>query len=112
MRISFNRLFSVVVLVLGLLAAASAQEAQAPEKSKKGSKPTVSVTGCLEQGQGADMFSMTGEDGKKYDLSSGRIPLKNHVGHKVTVKGIQRSESGETAQVRVMSLKMVSKTCQ
>jgi hypothetical protein len=115
MQISFIRMFQVIsaVLVVGLaLSAASPQEAQAPEKEAKKKNPSVTVSGCLQQGQGADTFSITGEDGKKYDLSSGRVPLKNHVGHKVTVKGVQRSKQDDTAQVRVMSLKMVSKTCE
>jgi hypothetical protein len=45
-------------------------------------------------------------------VTSARVPLKNHVGHKVTINGVKRGEQGDVAYVRVMSLKIVSKTCQ
>ena len=111
MQIRLTSVFGIAAAILAagmLLSIAQAQE----KESKKSSKPEVTVTGCLEQGSGEGQFGITGEDGKKYDLSSGRVPLKNHIGHKVIVKGVKRGEQGETAQVRVMSLKMVSKTCQ
>jgi len=102
---------------------ASAQEQSAGSKT--------SVTGCLQKGDEAGEYSITGEDGKMYGLRSKTVKLSEHVGHKVTVKGTLRAESaekekGEKAEVeehekgeraeagdiRVTNLKMVSDKCQ
>jgi hypothetical protein len=102
---------------------ASAQEQSAGGKT--------SVTGCLQKGDEAGEYSITGEDGKMYGLRSKTVKLSEHVGHKVTVTGTLRAESaekekGEKAEVeehekgeraeagdiRVTNLKMVSDKCQ
>lgn len=109
MQSKFVRVFCVLGGVLAattLLTAVHAQETKAKESKD------ITVTGCLEQGSGATQFNITDESGKKYAVTSARVPLKNHVGHKVTVKGVKRGEAAEIAHVRVMSLEMVSKTCQ
>jgi hypothetical protein len=71
----------------------------------------------------ADEFSITGEDGKVWGLRSSAVKLDGHLGHKVTVSGLitHESKAGETktktapkeesGDLRVTSLKMVSKTC-
>jgi len=84
------------------------------------------VTGCLQKGDEANEFALTGEDGKKYDLSSSAVDLSKHVGHKVTVTGTFKAESyekekgeenekkeggSEAGDIRVTSLKMVSDSC-
>ena len=109
MKSKFIGAFSVLAAVLAASMFLAMVEAQAkePKQSKN-----ITVTGCLEQGTGADQFSITDESGKKYAVTSARVPLKNHVGQKVTVKGVKRGEQADVAHVRVMSLEMVSKTCQ
>lgn len=110
-----------VSLVLGLWVT-SAGFAQ---KKSTGEKKTV--TGCLQKGDEADEFSITGEDGKNYDLTSSTVDLGKHVGHKVTVTGTfkaeayekekgekeanERKEAPEAGDIRVTSLKMVSDSC-
>jgi hypothetical protein len=93
-------------------------------------KGNVSVTGCLQRGDGAGEFSIFGEDGKVWGLRSSTVKLEDHVGHKVTVAGTARAESkaeakkekkeGEVVKasekeeyrdLRVTSLNMVSDTC-
>ena len=109
MQSKFVRVFCVLGGVLAatmLLPAVHAQEKE-PKESKD-----ITVTGCLEQGSGATQFNITDESGKKYAVTSGRVPLKNHVGHKVTLNGVKRGEEADITHVRVMGLKMVSKTCQ
>jgi hypothetical protein len=49
-------------------------------------EPTT-VTGCISKGTGPGTFSITGEDGKAYSLTSTTVKLDPHVGHKVTVTG-------------------------
>lgn len=104
-------LVSMVAVVLGMCVlftlALTAQENQTTKFKPKHLK----VTGCLQGGTSDTQFTITDEDGKKYDLSSARIPLKNHIGHKVQVSGTERAENDGVGIVRVMELKMISKTC-
>src|SRR5438477_9010744 len=99
--------------------------ASAQEKSA-GSKTTV--TGCLQKGDEAGEYSITGEDGKTYGLRIKTVKLSQHLGHKVTVTGTLGAESAETEKgeaeehekkeaaeagdIRVTDLKMVSDKCQ
>lgn len=98
---------------------ASAQEKSASSKT--------SVTGCLQKGDEPGEYSIMGEDGKTYGLSSKAVNLSKHLGHKVTIMGMLKPESaaeekGEAAEtekqkaaeagdIRVTSLKMVSEQC-
>ena len=111
-------------LVLGiyLRPAATAQE------KSVGGKTTV--TGCLQKGDEPEEYSITGEDGKTYGLRSTAINLAPHLGHKVTITGSLKTESGKSAEkekgeaeahqkkqmaeagdIRVTNLKMISDTC-
>jgi hypothetical protein len=99
--------------------------ASAQEKSTS-SKTTV--TGCLQKGDEAGEYSITGEDGKMYGLRSKTVKLSEHIGHKVTLTGTLRPESAEkekgeaeehekkeaadAGDIRVTNLKMVSEKCQ
>ena len=116
------RLFVLFAFALALgvyvTPSASAQE-------KAGSKTTV--TGCLQKGDEAGEYSITGEDGKTYGLRSKTVKLSQHLGHKVTVTGTLRAESAEkekgeaeehekkeateAGDIRVTDLKMVSDSC-
>jgi len=99
-------------------------QAQATTASKK---PLV-VTGCLQKSDEPGEFSITGDDGKTWDLRSRTVKLSQHVGHKVSVTGVlhhetkaeeakeektEKKEAGEreNADLRVTRLKMISKTC-
>ena len=112
---------SAFALALGMYAVpiAGTQEASA------GAKTTV--TGCLQKGDEAGEYSITGQDGKTYGLRSKSVNLSKHLGHKVTVTGTLKPESeehekgeakentqkegAEAGDIRVSSLKMVSETC-
>ena len=111
-----------------------AQESAAQEKSEakmehKSTRHTESVTGCLQKGDEAGGYSLTGDDGKMWELRSKSVNLADHVGHKVTVTGslahhsktheekMETTEKKEAAgkeygDLRVSSLKMVSESCQ
>src|SRR6266853_325655 len=90
----------------------------------------TTVTGCLQKGDEADEFSITGEDGKTNGLRSSAVDLSKHLGHEVSVTGTLKAESyekekGETEEneksekkgateagdIHVVSLKMVSDSC-
>ena len=77
-RLSTSLLF-VIALGAYVMPNASAQEKSA------GSKTTV--TGCLQKGDEAGEYSITGEDGKAYELRSKTVKLSQHLGHKVTITG-------------------------
>ena len=119
-RLSALLLF-VIALGLYVTPSASTQEKSA------GSKTTV--TGCLQKGDEAGEYSITGEDGKKtYGLRSKTVKLSQHLGHKVTITGTPRAESAEkekgeaeehekkeaaeAGDIRVTDLKMISDKCQ
>ena len=107
-------LFAVCVFAL----AAGAQKGGAKNAN-------VTVTGCLQKGDEADEFSLTGDDGKLYDLKSSSVKLSEHVGHKVTVSGKFKAEAyekeeakeskeggkKEAGDIQVSTLKMVSSSC-
>jgi hypothetical protein len=97
------------------------------ENQEKSASKTNVVTGCLQKGDQPDEFSITGENGKSWDLRSSTVKLSDHVGHQVTVTGSPTRETkaeetkegqvqnagqkGELGELRVISLKMVSQSC-
>ncbi len=112
--------------------ALQAQEPAAPAKTTaKPTHPTTTVTGCLQKGDEADEFAITGENGKTWELRSRTVKLAEHVGHTVTITGVRHhetkaeeakeaktetkeskeAEAKEAGDLRVTSLKMVSDTC-
>jgi opacity protein-like surface antigen len=135
-----NLMLLFVALALLLSLAAFAQDSRRPsvdqakqdkttaqENQEKSAGQTQTVTGCLQKGDEADEFSITGEDGKSWELRSSTVKLAQHVGHKVTVSGPVTRESKaeekkegevekaagkrEYGELRVTSLKMVSSSC-
>jgi hypothetical protein len=128
-------LWLVAVLVVSVAPITlRAQETPAQEKNEekmehKSARHTESVTGCLQKGDEAGGYSLTGDDGKMWELRSKSVNLADHVGHKVTVTGslahhsktheeeMETTEKKEAAgkeygDLRVSSLKMVSESCQ
>ena len=108
-------------LALGLASLArTVQESQTKTKSGK----SITVTGCLQKGDEAGEYSITGEDGKRYGLhGTSSIDLSKHLGHKVTVTGAKMHEKNEAkekkeaggseyADIRVTDIKHISETCQ
>ncbi len=99
----------------------------APEQLAPAVPQPLTVTGCLQKGTQPGETTITGEDGKSYDLRSENIKLAQHIGHQVTVTGTASSETkaeekkeGQVekaaskeaiANLSVTDLKMISKTC-
>ena len=87
----------------------------------------VSVTGCLVKGDEPKEVWLAQKDGRIYGLESSKIELNAHLGHKVIVTGYVLAEGEEehgdethrgnkasrreTADFRVLTLKMISTTC-
>jgi hypothetical protein len=115
----------IPIICLSLCPVALIAQSAAPEK--KAEKSSHTVTGCLQKGDEAGEFSITGEDGKTWGLRSTSVKLDEHLGHKVTVTGSTTHETKaeekkegqvenagsktEYADLTVTSLKMVSESC-
>lgn len=136
-KLIFATLASVLLTTLVSLAQEPANqnttnETAAQEKQEhKAKSHTKIVTGCLQKGAEPSEFSITGEDGKTWDLRSSNVKLEEHVGHQVTVTGSAHRESKaeekaeekkegqmekaagkeEYGDLSVTNLKMVSETC-
>ena len=120
MKRQIGVLVSAVVFLVVALFAATAGFAQTKSDSQK-----TTVTGCLQKGDEANEFAITGEDGKTYQLRNSAVDLSTHVGHKVTITGTfnaekkegqsaeyNQKEATEAGTIRVATLKMVSDKCQ
>jgi len=99
--------------------------AQTP--SGKEPPKAISVTGCLVKDDEPKEVWLAEKDGTIYGLESSKIELNAHLGHKVIVRGYVLSEGKEevgdeaqkqnktgkreTADFRVLTLKMISKSC-
>jgi len=122
-----NRSVRIVRLGIPVLAAGLYLVTAGGVRASAAGKKDLTVTGCLQKGDEANEFSITGEDGKSYDLTSSSVELSKHVGHKVTVTGTfkaesyskekgekeanEKKEAPEAGDIRVTSLKMVSDSC-
>jgi len=102
MRVRFLTVVAGAALVFAM-----ASTAQAKSKT---------YTGCLAAGDSPKAFKLTNVDGgtDEYELVGGK-GLKDHVGHKVEVKGrlAAAKEKGEAAHkhLRISSMKHVAATC-
>ena len=120
----FTRMMACLVLALLVSLTVLAQDTTKPSDDQS---KTKAVTGCLQKGDQADLFSITGEDGKSWDLRSSTVKLADHVGHQVTVTGsptreakAEEKKEGQVenaaqkeglGELRVTDLKMVSQSC-
>ena len=110
----------------------AAKPATAPVAAPAPLAPTaaaqpITVTGCLQKGTQPGEVSITGADGKSYDLRSDSVKLDQHIGHQVTVTGtaspetkaeekkegqVEKASSKEAiANLSVTDVKMISETC-
>jgi hypothetical protein len=115
-------LFPVIVVSSLVLDNGVAQTRSAKEPSK-----TMFKTGCLVKGDEPGEVWLAQKDGRIYGLEGGKIDLNAHLGQKVVVMGHvlpegneepaeeakKKNEAGkrETADFRVRTLKMISKSC-
>jgi hypothetical protein len=109
-------------LTCAMLIAGLSQPMLARDKSNTANPSTM--TGCLANGTKSNEYAFKSEDGKTYGLKSSTVDLAQHVGHKVTVTGSLKMEKekpakaskndipGESGDMKVTELKMVSTTCQ
>jgi len=109
------------MFVTGAIGTALLLAAPLRAQDKKVADSSVSVTGCLAQGnERKNEYSLKDADGKTYGLRAGsEINLKAHVGHKVILTGspMQKKEKVKTGKpeesehLQVSNLSVVSMTC-
>jgi len=116
-------------LCISLLLTCSLSSGKTEPKARKGK--SITVTGCLKEGAMLDRFILTGQGGKAYGLRSTSVKMAEHVGHRVSIRGLltrdpkrdeydfEGSELNETygkgvldlVDVEVTSLRTVSPSC-
>ena len=122
-----QKLVRLSAMLLFVFALGAYVKPSASAQEKAGASKTT-VTGCLQKGDEAGEYSITGEDGKTYGLRSKTVKLSQHLGHKVTITGTlkpesaekekgeaeehEKNEAAEAGDIRVTDLKMVSDKCQ
>jgi hypothetical protein len=118
------------ILALVVISFVGVSRAQEPKKTTH--QKVRTITGCLQTGDDANEFKLTGQDGGKWDVKSDNVKLAPHSGHTVTVTGVVSNASAhgakedikdeakehgvaknstETGDLTVTTLKMVSKSC-
>ncbi len=84
------------------------------DRSEKIVGQNMTVTGCLKKEEKEkNEYLITGEDGKTWGLKSTSVKLGDHLNHKIAVTGkvTKEQHEKEAGDLKVTSLKMVSKTC-
>jgi hypothetical protein len=123
MKSSSLMLFATLVFASGLGLGTGFAQTQSGKDPPKAS----SVTGCLVKGDEPKEVWLAQKDGRIYGLESSKIELNAHLGHKVIVTGYvllegkegpgdethkeNKASKRETADFRVLTLKMISTTC-
>jgi hypothetical protein len=116
-------LFATLAFASGLGLGTGFAQTQSGKEPPKAS----SVTGCLVKGDEPKEVWLAQKDGRIYGLESSKIELNAHLGHKVIVTGYvlpegkeepgdetrkeNKASKRETADFRVLTLKMISTTC-
>ncbi len=127
------RLVSAVMALLLLAGVAAFADDNDKDKGKDGK--TANVTGCLQKGESAGEYMLTGKDGSTWEVrAADGVDLAAHVGHTVSVVGTrstihakahemkektkeEASEHGidknetEHGHLKVTDVKMVSASC-
>jgi len=129
-----RRVFKVVLCLIPILAITlfplrlGGQETGAKYRGEKAEPEPQTVTGCLQKGEEPGGFVLTADDGQVWELTSPKVKLADHVGHKVKLSGSriyeseehekkmeasEKKEAGskEYADLKVSSLEMVSDSC-
>jgi hypothetical protein len=76
-----NRKLLIGILSIAMMPAAGVAAMQDTDDA------THTATGCLERTPSGNIYLLTDEDGKTWDLRSKTVTLGPHVGHTVTVTG-------------------------
>ena len=103
------------------------------ESGEKSKSDTRTITGCLTQGDSANEYLLTANDGSTWEVRSSMASLAEHVGHTITATGVvsnatahnmkedakdaasdahMKKNNAEHGHMKITDLQMVSKSCQ
>ena len=92
--------FATGLLALVMLVGAVGVLAADDKDKDKDSDKATSVTGCLQKGEGANEFMLTGSDGSTWEIKSDSVDLASHVGQTVTVSGDRSKEHAKAHEMK------------
>jgi len=69
-EVEYESIARIICLGIAVLAAGLYLVTAGGVRANAAGKKDLTVTGCLQKGDEANEFSITGEDGKSYDLTS------------------------------------------
>ena len=111
---------TLIMLMLMGTSFLAGQDSAKQDNQENTDNSTHNVTGCLGKTSTANIYALTDEDGKPWDLRSKTLRLGPHVWHMVTVTGTIPKDSkgsdssGDTSSqnhLLVTSLMMVRDNC-
>jgi len=123
----------VVLCVMFVAIAMSCVLAQDTNSQSKSKANTRTITGCLSNGDSADEFLLTADDGSTWEVRSSRESLADHVGHTIAATGVVsnaklhnlkedakdvekdsgvKKNNSEHGHMTITDVKMVSDSCQ
>ena len=130
MKMMFVPFLLTAVLMLGATAIAQSQTATPQSETATqndnynatatnnhhGSADNVrTLSGCLQEGAGANEYTLFGPDANSWELRSNQVDLAAHVGQAVTITYVPnpnaKGASGASAPLIVTDLVMVSSSC-
>ena len=118
------------LVMIGVTALSLAAQDDMGGKSKA---DTRSITGCVSQGDSADEFLLTGNDGSTWEIRSTMVQLADHVGHTISATGVvsnsvahnlkedtkdaandahMTKNKSEHGHMKITDVQMVSESCQ
>jgi len=106
--------FQLAITILSLVAMAVPGIEMAQETADHA---TQTATGCLRRATTKNIYILTDENGKLWDLRSDTVPLRSQVGHTVTVTGTMQPDSKDSSDnapqnhMLVTKLEMVRDSC-
>ena len=130
MKLKIGALLASLILVVFGLSWAFAQDTSSDTKSKSA---TRTITGCLSNGDSANEYLLTGNDGSTWEVRSDTVSLADHVGHQVSATGVVtnatahnlkedakdvasdthiKKHNSEHGHMKITDVQMVSSSCQ
>jgi len=112
---------AVVILAIAVSGGATKMPAGGVAIAQSGSDSTdlktYTATGCLQKNSVTNVYTITDENGKLWDLRSDTVSLNAHVGHTVTVSGTipqppkNSTDTSPQNHLLVTKLDMVRDSC-
>lgn len=120
-------LCATIIALCACWVAAQDASSQSTSKSK-----VRTITGCLSQGDSANEFLLTANDGSTWEVRSDKVTLAGHVGHTIAATGVVSratahnlkedakqaakdtgvTNRAEHGHMTITDVKMVSDSCQ